>query len=165
MRAPGRWSTGRESSRLGETGFPSDYKEFVSVYGAGGIGNAEIEGYLSLMTPEVSSDGLPDGEMDEETEVAREDWDEDLSAKPEGMTLGPDRIITWGADAAGDLICWLAEGESPDSWPVLVNSAGRTVGSSTSAAWSHSFGGCSREGSMNTRSHSRSTCVRRLLGS
>ncbi|MEV4970873.1 hypothetical protein [Streptomyces scopuliridis] len=102
------------------TCFPDDYKQFVAVYGAGAI-----DGYLGVMTPEVSDDGRPAGAMEEETEIAREDWGEDGAPRPEGISLGPERVMAWGVDATADLLCWLASGDDPDAWPVVVYSRGK----------------------------------------
>ncbi|MER5182773.1 SMI1/KNR4 family protein [Streptomyces sp. NPDC002896] len=85
--------------------FPSDYREFVSVYGAGTVGNAEIE-----------------GDMDEETEAAREEWEDGFATHPEGMDPKSGGLVAWGVDAAGDVLCWFTAGADPDSWPVLLYS-------------------------------------------
>ncbi|WP_351234459.1 SMI1/KNR4 family protein [Streptomyces sp. NPDC002133] len=116
------WSRAQQAWGIG---FPADYKEFVSVYGAGSIGAAKVGDFLGVMVPEVSPDGQPDGSMDEETKTARHDWAEDFADKPEGVTLGAEHVVAWGVDSAADLLCWLTEGDDPDAWPVVIYSRSR----------------------------------------
>ncbi|GGR31268.1 hypothetical protein GCM10010282_24690 [Streptomyces roseolus] len=95
--------------------FPTDFKEFAAVYGAG-----SMDSHLSLMVPEISAEGRPYGEMEEETLLAQDEWDDDAVAKPEGVTAGAESLLTWGVSAGADLLCWLAQDENPDLWPVVV---------------------------------------------
>ncbi|MEV6576243.1 SMI1/KNR4 family protein [Streptomyces sp. NPDC051577] len=93
--------------------FPTDYKEFVEHYGAG-----TIENFLAIFEPSLDAAGKPTGSMVDETSAAQEAW-EDLEGIP-GMDADPDRIVAWGADGNGDMLCWLKTEGGPEEWPVLV---------------------------------------------
>ncbi|MFE7333081.1 hypothetical protein ACFU8W_51605 [Streptomyces sp. NPDC057565] len=73
-----------------------------------------------MVVPECSPEGEAVGSMREEAEIAQEFWDEGYGDKPEDLPPGADRMVTWGVDAAADLLCWLVTGPDPDVWPVAV---------------------------------------------
>ncbi|MEV6247176.1 SMI1/KNR4 family protein [Streptomyces sp. NPDC051742] len=100
--------------------FPVDYKEFTATYGAG-----SIDSHLSLMVPEISGEGRPHGEMEEETLLARDEWEDDSVSKPEQVNAGSEFLLTWGVSAGADLLCWLTQDENPDLWPVVVRIHGK----------------------------------------
>ncbi|MFE7707287.1 SMI1/KNR4 family protein [Streptomyces sp. NPDC057486] len=100
--------------------FPSDYKDFVDVYSKGSLVAESVGSFFGVVVPECSPEGEAVGSMREETEIAQENWDEGYGDKPEGLPSGADRVVSWGGDAAADLLCWLVTGPDPDTWPVAV---------------------------------------------
>jgi hypothetical protein len=90
---------------------PTDYREFVEVYGGG-----EIDKYVSVSTPPVN--GSPYGDLldgmdpalpsDAETELTSQLQDE-----------GVPRLLSFGTTASSDVIFWLRRG-SPDEWKIVV---------------------------------------------
>ncbi|GBP98882.1 hypothetical protein SSP531S_02750 [Streptomyces spongiicola] len=102
--------------------FPIDYREFVATYGAG-----VIENYLVVLTPEVDPGGQSTGGMIEETETARDLWD-DADRDPGVMAdATSQQLIAWGVNSTADLLCWLTVGDNPECWPVLVYGRGEDV--------------------------------------
>ncbi|WP_393072265.1 SMI1/KNR4 family protein [Streptomyces sp. LN704] len=95
------------------TPFPGDFKKFMVEYGAG-----TIDDYLSVLLaePQGGFDGGPAYMgMAEESRNAEVAWRVEPS-KP--------RLITWGLDSSADILCWQADGDDPDDWPVVVWSRG-----------------------------------------
>ncbi|WP_093777593.1 SMI1/KNR4 family protein [Streptomyces sp. yr375] len=93
------------------TRFPSDYKEFVSVYGQGSVGD-----YLALLLPERNlGDESPVEGMSAETRNARHA----CKAAP-SHELQPSSLVAWGVDASADIICWSMAGGDPDGWFMAV---------------------------------------------
>ncbi len=95
--------------------FPSDYRQFIELYGAG-----TIQDYLVVVTPEPK--GRPHRNatrgMRHETANAAEAW-ASMTKSPELADSAPE-LIAWGADASADILCWDASGDDPERWPVLV---------------------------------------------
>ncbi len=95
--------------------FPSDYRQFIELYGAG-----TIQEYLVVVTPEPR--GRPHrnatGGMRHEAANAVEAW-ASTAKSPELADVSPE-LIAWGADASADILCWDASGDAPERWPVLV---------------------------------------------
>ncbi|TGZ12410.1 hypothetical protein DV517_75050 [Streptomyces sp. S816] len=95
--------------------FPPDYRRFIEEYGAG-----TIEDFLVIDAPQLNvpleEAGL-DG-MVQETMSAEGVWD--MAEKSPELEETSPRLISWGVDAAADLMCWDASGEDPATWPVLV---------------------------------------------
>lgn len=95
--------------------FPSDYREFVEVYGAGSINNT-----FSVVLP------LP-GEGD--ARYAMEEATEDGLALIE-ETVGLDFSLTdricWAVDFTASHVFWRVQGDDPDRWPVFVLERDRT---------------------------------------
>ncbi|WP_141689468.1 SMI1/KNR4 family protein [Streptomyces sp. DI166] len=96
-----------------ETSFPRDFKEFMAEYGAGAI-----DDYLTVLLAEPRG-GFADGPaymgMADESRNAEDLW-------PPGY--GKPRLIAWGLDSSADILCWRADGDDPDRWPVVVWSRG-----------------------------------------
>lgn len=96
-------------------GFPSDYRQFIELYGAG-----TIQDYLVVVTPEPK--GKPHrgatGGMRHEAANAAEAWTR--VAKAPELAHGAPELIPWGVDASADILCWDASGDDPERWPVLV---------------------------------------------
>lgn len=105
------------TERAWGTSFPTDYKAFVSHYGAGAI-----ENFVAVFEPSLDASGLPAGYMANETSVAQELWEE-LEGLP-GVEVESDRILAWASDGTADELCWLRTEGSPDEWPVLVYERG-----------------------------------------
>ncbi|MBO1336274.1 SMI1/KNR4 family protein [Streptomyces sp. VRA16 Mangrove soil] len=95
--------------------FPADYRAFVTAYGDG-----SIDAILGIMVPD---EGDCAG-MTEETELARDEWHDDLAEHPDGVTFGADDLQAWGVSGAGDLLCWARVDEDPDRWHVATWSRG-----------------------------------------
>lgn len=95
--------------------FPSDYREFVTVYGTG-----TIQTFLSIAAPEPKeAPGDPAvASMVRETATAELLWAQ-VRRSPELAGITP-VLIAWAASAGADSLCWDASGEDPDQWPVLV---------------------------------------------
>lgn len=95
------------------TGFPRDYQEFITLYGAGAV-----DDYLSFHLPEVrAAEGVePTYQgMEDETLNALHFWE---YKAPEGS--GQSGLIAWGVDSSADILCWRVTGSDPDAWPVVV---------------------------------------------
>ncbi|MEU3791754.1 hypothetical protein AB0F07_18405 [Streptomyces fructofermentans] len=87
----------------GVTGFPSDYIDFMSRYGAG-----EIEESLYIVPPNIPGDPGGGG-MFYNTEIAN------------GL-VGSESfsVLAWGVTVVGDILCWKIGHSDPDQWPVIV---------------------------------------------
>ncbi|KUM76303.1 SMI1/KNR4 family protein [Streptomyces sp. ISL-22] len=97
--------------------FPSDYRQFLDLYGFGGIQN-----YLSVLQPEPKGVESKTSDMRNETEMAEDAWS--LVRKSPELAEASPVLIAWGGDASADLLCWDASDEDPDRWPVLVYKRG-----------------------------------------
>ncbi|MGW5634965.1 SMI1/KNR4 family protein [Streptomyces sp. NPDC003832] len=93
--------------------FPADFKKFMAEYGEG-----TIDDYLSVLLAEPRG-GFDDGPvymgMAEESRNAEETWRDEVP---------PPRLVSWGLDSSADILCWRADGDDPDKWPVVVWSRG-----------------------------------------
>ncbi|MER6393135.1 SMI1/KNR4 family protein [Streptomyces sp. NPDC001523] len=107
-----------EAERAWGHSFPTDYKGFVGHYGAGAI-----ENFLAVFEPSADAAGRPAGAIADESSAAQEAW-ADLEGI-QGVDASPDRIVAWGADGVGDMLCWLRTEDGPDEWPVLVYTRSR----------------------------------------
>lgn len=100
------------------TKFPSDYMEFMSIYGAGSINNsvfilnppATTVVEFSSSVEEVRSSLLLQNEFQSIHHVAF----------PESNGL-----IRWATDFTASDVYWQVVGADPDEWPVVVFSRGR----------------------------------------
>jgi hypothetical protein len=90
---------------------PTDYREFVQVYGGG-----EIDEYLSISTPHLP--GSPYGDLLERVEplLSAEDQAELVRRLPE---VTSPLLLPFGATASSDVVFWLRE-RSPDVWKVVT---------------------------------------------
>ncbi|MET7492662.1 SMI1/KNR4 family protein [Streptomyces sp900116325] len=95
--------------------FPSDYRAFMARYGVG-----TIENYLTVLAPGMSGDGLAEGPMAFITGDARGTWEDE----PGPLDAPAERLLAWGCDGTGDLLCWLTQGDVPEAWPVVVYNRG-----------------------------------------
>ncbi|QNE73528.1 hypothetical protein F0344_01900 [Streptomyces finlayi] len=97
--------------------FPSDFRHFIAVYGAGAI-----ENFLEVLKPEPrGAEPGPDA-MLMETANAESAW----AREPKSVELldTTPALIAWGVDSSSDLLCWDASDDNPELWPVLVRSRG-----------------------------------------
>ncbi|MEV7783627.1 hypothetical protein [Kitasatospora sp. NPDC088351] len=120
------WDRAQEEAGLG---FPSAYREFVDVFGAGEVrgdlgvldpllrpGGAAGEGGISRMVRRTTEDiGLQFRAMREESF--------DLCPYPVYPEAGG--LLVWAGNYNGDICFWLTEGDDPDCWPVIVWHRGR----------------------------------------
>ncbi|MEU9776056.1 SMI1/KNR4 family protein [Streptomyces sp. NPDC047968] len=97
--------------RTAHMAFPSDYREFVELYGGG-----EIDEYLSVSTPPVP--GSAYGDLLDRGDPALSDRDrEELGALLEGRPVPP--LSPFADSASSDVVFWLREG-TPDDWRVAA---------------------------------------------
>ncbi|MFE5676747.1 SMI1/KNR4 family protein [Streptomyces erythrochromogenes] len=90
---------------------PSDYREFVELYGGG-----EIDEYLSVSTPPVP--GSPYGDLLDRVDPALSDRDrQELGALLGGQTLP--LLLPFAYSASSDVAFWLRKGAA-DSWRVAI---------------------------------------------
>ncbi|MEU5162038.1 hypothetical protein AB0G74_20875 [Streptomyces sp. NPDC020875] len=101
------------SGSWGLSTFPSDFRQFMAVYGPGAI-----EDFLEILAPEPWDEQQVGDGFSAETRTARLTWDKE----PErNFEVPPEpRLIAWGVDAAADILCWDASLSHPDDWPVVV---------------------------------------------
>ncbi|MFK0286478.1 hypothetical protein ACIQVL_39270 [Streptomyces sp. NPDC090499] len=96
------------------TTFPQDYRDFMNIYGPGGIDgiiaiatpeNRDEPGYLTVRrtTPRVAS----------EYRTFRGKWT--FLAWP-----APGALLGWGVTPIGHDLLWRATGNDPDDWPVVL---------------------------------------------
>jgi hypothetical protein len=109
-------------SRSWGRAFPSDYRQFMTVYGAGSIQN-----FLQIVSPELKEapSGPGQGGMVQETATAELLWTQ-VRRSPELADADP-LLISWAASAGADSLCWDASGDHPDRWPVLVVARGDAI--------------------------------------
>ncbi|MGP3637485.1 SMI1/KNR4 family protein [Streptomyces sp. 24-1644] len=93
--------------------FPSDFRHFITVYGAGTIDNC-----LSVLEPEPRGVEPGPDNMLMETVNAENAW----AREPKSADLVNTRpeLIAWGMDSSSNILCWDASGDDPEAWPVLV---------------------------------------------
>ncbi|MFE5734908.1 hypothetical protein ACFQ7A_28860 [Streptomyces sp. NPDC056528] len=104
------------------TEFPSDYRAFMEVWGPGAI-----DGFFQIQAPEPKAEepASPYGGMLLETLTAEDVWTS--SGKEPALEGTRPRLISWGSDAAADIVCWDASDDDPSAWPVLVYNRGKGV--------------------------------------
>ncbi|MFB7673922.1 hypothetical protein ACFC26_21185 [Kitasatospora purpeofusca] len=106
-------------SPLGLASLPSDYLEFMRIYGGGAVDDA-----LVVAVPKSSSGvGVPPIDVFEMTSDARLTWDREMSAD---ISLeNSSKLLSWGLTSSSDILCWDVSLDDPDSWPVVVFNRGR----------------------------------------
>ncbi|MFG2959326.1 hypothetical protein ACGF5O_37090 [Streptomyces sp. NPDC048291] len=98
------------------TAFPSDYRDFIEVYGPGGIDDV-----ISVATPE-SRTGEPGVLTVRKMTPARArtcrtfNGERQFSAWP-----APGALLGWGVTPIGFDLFWRVTGADPDDWPVVVS--------------------------------------------
>ncbi|MFC3998459.1 SMI1/KNR4 family protein [Nocardiopsis sediminis] len=95
------------------TGLPSDYKAFMSVYGAGNIGDLVILGPLPVDYPQWDPGSILD-----DTPEFRLLWEEDGGVP--GITADSSAVLPWGVGCNANHLGWLTLAPDPDEWPVVA---------------------------------------------
>lgn len=98
-----------------DTRFPSDYKDFISHYGSGVIGDmlevfaptADTDPY-TRRTSRIPEDVLDLPEVNE--------WNEPRHAE----VYDPSDVMVWGETVEADVLGWITNSDTPDDWPVAV---------------------------------------------
>ena len=95
---------------------PPDYRDFVSTYGSGLLGN-----FIRVFNPFASSEYLAlIPSVERICKVRRElkatEGDEEV---PYGIYPDSPGILPWGNDENGNTLYWLTTGH-PETWPVIV---------------------------------------------
>ncbi|MFJ8232835.1 SMI1/KNR4 family protein [Streptomyces sp. NPDC094448] len=105
-------------SALGTT-LPTDYKEFISVYG-GGL----VDGYLTVLEPSCVHPGYDLIRIvARRTEANEELWQ--YTDRPPELEEPGSRLIAWGATDNAEYLFWLARpGQAPDNWATMINDGG-----------------------------------------
>lgn len=100
--------------RLG-VAFPGDYRDFITVYGAGDIG-----GTIGVVSPFLEAGNL-EARLDRLRET-REMMQEGLGYSPVPYPVFPANggLIPWGHTAFGDVLSWVTSEGDPNRWNILV---------------------------------------------
>ncbi|WP_369031161.1 MULTISPECIES: SMI1/KNR4 family protein [Streptomyces] len=102
------------------TGFPRDYRDFMSVYGVGGIESEEEIGEVGILGPfPTGAYPFSPDDFEDETGNAQLAWEEE-GADQDDLDLDPEHILAWGYTSHADILCWLTSDPDPDKWPVLL---------------------------------------------
>jgi len=125
-REPSRVPWELSTEEVGLT-FPSDYRDFINLYGS-----VEINGELSVWSPAMrpSEPGAPGGLAGFVWNTTREGGIGDYlaSAYEEGdyrecpypVYPAPGGLLIWANNFNADHCFWLTEGADPDKWPIVV---------------------------------------------
>jgi hypothetical protein len=109
--------------------FPSDYQEFVNLYGGGKILTGAAEWPVWILAPcsVPQRPGAPGGfaalvQETEELPLGHEWNGWDGPAYPD--LPAPGGLLAWGHDQDGDTFYWSTEDPDPDRWPVVMLARG-----------------------------------------
>jgi hypothetical protein len=94
--------------------FPSDYKDFMDVYGGG-----SIDYFLSIYSLDREFDDWR-GEYESAPYMFYEDEHGLADPCPVPVQAGPGGLILWAISAGPDFCFWDATQSDPEEWPVLV---------------------------------------------
>lgn len=103
-------------TKLDVPGLPTDYKEFISTYGTGAIGD-----FLWIMNPFSKNPSL-NMEMMLAFRKAYDAMKEDF---PIDFPRESSSFLPWAMTDDGDAVAWLLGNEDPNLWPVIIQ--GRQV--------------------------------------
>ncbi|WP_439678259.1 hypothetical protein [Embleya sp. MST-111070] len=94
--------------------FPSDFIRFQETYGG-----VTIEDWVGVLIPdEIMPPDGPWGGVNAATETARELW---TTRSPESSAYNSSvSAVAWGGTSGGDLLCWVADSDDADAWPIAV---------------------------------------------
>ncbi|WP_458633783.1 SMI1/KNR4 family protein [Streptomyces sp. JNUCC 63] len=104
------WQAAEEA--LG-VGLPSDYKAFMSVYGAGDIGELGILGPMPVEYVQWDPGNVLDS-----TPAFRDLWDKEGGVP--GITAESSAVLPWGSGCNANELGWLMLDPDPDEWPVVA---------------------------------------------
>ncbi|MGW4651903.1 SMI1/KNR4 family protein [Kitasatospora sp. NPDC004289] len=100
-----------------ELGFrlPSDYVEFMSRYGAGGMND------FTWIARPTAIPGEPSQYISvlEATKTYRGGRFDQAELQDSGVSI--DRLVQWGGDSGGNDYLWLVTGGDSDAWPVVIH--------------------------------------------
>ncbi|MFF8499459.1 hypothetical protein ACF07L_02220 [Streptomyces anulatus] len=96
------------------TGFPSDYKEFVRLFGHG-----TIEGRIATLIPVATSDPMV-RRVAPLSDRMKSDPDYQRWTEPPVEARVLDRILVWGETDSSDVLGWITSGPDPDAWSLAV---------------------------------------------
>jgi hypothetical protein len=104
-------------SRIGTT-FPTDYKDFIALYGPG-----EIDRQIGIVRPFSEVGGLEDRLL--RLQSTRQEMVAGLGYSPVPYPAFPELggLLPWGHTANGDVLSWVTTTSSPDSWVVCIEDA------------------------------------------
>lgn len=96
--------------------FPGDYKEFVNVYGTGGVND-----FIWLISPmPVDRPPLDQSYLLGPVASLRQMREEfGARACPYPLYPEPSGLVAWGQTTNGDMLYWRTEGQ-PETWPVVI---------------------------------------------
>ncbi|MEU9979585.1 SMI1/KNR4 family protein [Streptomyces sp. NPDC051014] len=94
-------------------GLPSDYKAFMSVYGAGGIGDLGILGPLPVNYLQWDPGSIVDS-----APPFRDLWDGEGGVP--GIEADGSSVLPWGSGCSANELGWLTLDPNPDRWPVVA---------------------------------------------
>lgn len=97
------------------TALPSDYKEFISTYGTGGI-----DDFLWILTPFVKDENV---NLITKSRVILEAYVQSKQNHPEyyphGVFPNENGLLPWAFTDNGDVLYWLVKG-NPDQWKIVA---------------------------------------------
>ncbi|WP_416971945.1 hypothetical protein [Streptomyces sp. 4F14] len=103
------------ASDLAVPGFPADYREFVTHFGAGSL---EDSLFLRIPRPGKPTEALTVGRIPQDTLESDilDSWSaSDVLRKPDLRDM-----LLWGGTNASDSLFWITAGADPEQWPVAV---------------------------------------------
>ncbi|MFD5341945.1 SMI1/KNR4 family protein [Streptomyces hawaiiensis] len=106
---------GVAATELGVPSFPSDYRDFVTSFGAGSI---EDSVYVWVPRPGTTGAPLTVGRLPASA-VGSESmrvW----QGSEAGSRHRLEDMLVWGQTSSADALCWVASDLDPDNWPVAV---------------------------------------------
>lgn len=93
--------------------FPSDYKAFMSTYGAGDLGELGVLAPLPVEYPQWDP-----GNVQDCTRQFRDLWDMDGGVP--GISADSSTVLPWGSGCNANEMGWLMLDPDPDEWPVVA---------------------------------------------
>lgn len=98
--------------------FPSDFRDFAQVYGAG-----IVDDYISVSVPDPGNRFVDLLQKSRDFTATLKGVQETLPAQMSHLLDSRiDEILMWAADEDGDLCFWTPEGRDPEHWNVGVYS-------------------------------------------
>lgn len=95
---------------------PSDYKQFVDVYGTGILGE-----FVYVLNPFSQNEYVNHTRIEQEL-FARQLYKQQFGAKvcPYPLFPEPEGLLPWAVTENGDVLFWLRHG-SPSEWDIVIN--------------------------------------------